>query len=257
MKVETDRRVVNLPICVGMNEDGAPDAPSDNTRILIVMNEMNSPDGLIQAIGFDPELDLVACKATWKNALDWLSNECADVILIYSQDRSVEWISGIRECRRRDPHCDVVVLAENFDANNALACIEAGAVGYLLCGDDSIETTLAGVKELKHGGAPLDTLVARHLVQRIFTAPPVTQSGARPRAAPDAVESLQEKLTSREQSILSLLARGDTYAELAEVLGITVRTVETHAKNIYRKMSVHSRSEAVFEAHQAGLLESW
>jgi DNA-binding NarL/FixJ family response regulator len=150
----------------------------------------------------------------------------------------------------------VVVLADELDADNTFECIEAGAVGYLLRNADDCDGVVTGIKKLKHGGAPLDAKVARQLLQRISV----------PRAARDEVSrgkvvSLEtvrlETLTKRERSILALMARGDTYAEVANVLEIAVRTVETHAKNIYRKLAVHSRSEAVFEAHRAGLLENW
>jgi DNA-binding CsgD family transcriptional regulator len=61
-------------------------------------------------------------------------------------------------------------------------------------------------------------------------------------------------LTNREKAVLELMARGDTYAEIAEILSIMVNTVESHVKNLFKKMSVHSRGEAVFEAYQDGLL---
>jgi DNA-binding CsgD family transcriptional regulator len=88
--------------------------------------------------------------------------------------------------------------------------------------------------------------IARQLLQRLA---PVPSS-----ATQDSASALHGMLTEREHEILLILSRGYTYAEAARLSGIAVSTVQSHVKNIYSKLNVGSKTEAVFEARQLGLL---
>jgi DNA-binding NarL/FixJ family response regulator len=76
----------------------------------------------------------------------------------------------------------------------------------------------------------------------------------RPQETDAFEENGAQLLTPRENAILELIAKGGSYAKVAEALGLSVGTVQTHVKNIYGKLSVHSRGEAVYEAHRRGLI---
>jgi len=95
----------------------------------------------------------------------------------------------------------------------------------------------------------MSPLIARQVVNRLRGAPP--EAVARDAAAPGAVV-----LSVRENEILDLISRGYTYAETARYLGLSEHTVQSHIKNIYGKLAVRSRGEAVFEAAKLGLLKS-
>ncbi|MCY1221219.1 Transcriptional regulatory protein LiaR [compost metagenome] len=129
-----------------------------------------------------------------------------------------------------------------------LASIEAGAIGYLLK-DETTDRIAASIGELRAGGSPMSPLIARQVVNRLRGAP--AEAVARDTAAPGAVV-----LSVRENEILDLISRGYTYAETARYLGLSVHTVQSHIKNIYGKLAVRSRGEAVFEAAKLGLLKS-
>ena len=114
--------------------------------------------------------------------------------------------------------------------------------GYLL--KDGTEDDLADhILSLNAGGSPMTPIIARQLLTRL--SPPVITSSASP---------ADDTLTVRERDILAKLARGYTYAETAELLGISPSTVQSHVKNIYSKLAVHSKTEAIHEARQLGLL---
>lgn len=100
--------------------------------------------------------------------------------------------------------------------------------------------------DLRAGGSPISPVIARKVLARM------RKSGAHINNPDDADTS--QALTRRENAILELIARGDSYAKVALALGVSVGTVQTHVKNIYGKLSVHSRGEAVFEAQRRGLL---
>jgi len=94
---------------------------------------------------------------------------------------------------------------------------------------------------LRAGGAPISPSIARRLLARM--------------RAPAAKPAASSPLSEREAEILSLVAKGLAFAEVAGALGISAHTVVAHVKKIYRKLAVHSRGEAVFEATQLGLLK--
>src|SRR5690606_10794850 len=128
------------------------------------------------------------------------------------------------------------------------ACIEAGAAGYVLK-NTGRENIVRALLDLHCGGSPISPLVARKVLARM-------RNDARPAAVnaePPIGESVH--LTRRESAILELIARGDSYAEMAQMLSVSVGTVQTHVKNIYAKLAVHSRGEAVYEAQRRGLLQ--
>jgi DNA-binding NarL/FixJ family response regulator len=129
-----------------------------------------------------------------------------------------------------------------------LRSFEAGARGYLL--KDGTEEDLAThIRALHAGGSPMSPLIARQLLARWQG----TQRPSAPRM-PSAPQSTVEPLSPRETQVLDLIARGFTYSEIAGQLLVSVTTVQTHVRNIYGKLGVHSKTEAVFEARHVGLL---
>jgi DNA-binding NarL/FixJ family response regulator len=150
-------------------------------------------------------------------------------------------IDLIREIARTLPEVDVMVVTVFGDEAHVLASIEAGATGYLL--KRSLNDTLgATVRELRAGGSPISPVIARQLLHRFrkdAPAQPVVDHGG---------------LSEREREVLLFIAKGFTVGEIANMLHLSAHTVATHVKHIYRKLAVHSRTEAVFEAGRMGLL---
>ena len=124
-----------------------------------------------------------------------------------------------------------------------LASIEAGATGYIL--KDSVpEEFVDLIKQLRTGGSPISPVIARQLLKRF-------KSGT---AAPRATRPEDNLLSPREAEILSLIAKGFSFGEIARLVSVSPHTVTTHVKKIYQKLAVHSRGEAVYEAGRMGLL---
>ncbi len=128
-----------------------------------------------------------------------------------------------------------------------VAAIEAGASGYLLK-DASAQRIAAGIHELREGGAPISPGIARRILARLRqpTQPPTVTS-----PMPLAPES---PLTTRETELLRMVAKGFSFETIGSLMDISPHTVVAHVKKIYRKLAVHSRGEAVYEASQLGLL---
>ncbi|MBD3729873.1 MAG: response regulator transcription factor [Sphingomonadales bacterium] len=137
----------------------------------------------------------------------------------------------------------VLVVTSFGDRDTVVNAIRAGADGYLLK-DSAPEVIARGIEVTLAGGAPISAAAAVYLLDRLRTAPLV-----------EAAEAEDSGLTAREVELLQLFARGDSYKEAARTLGISPLTVGNHVKSIYRKLAVHSRGEAVYEAIKTGQLK--
>lgn len=214
--------------------------------IAVVEDDAPLRDTLCAAINAQPGMQVSAALGSLADALAWLAQHPVDVLLTDLGLPDGSGIDLIRACAATHPRCDIMVITMFGDEKNVLSSIEAGAVGYILKDADQLDVARF-ISDLRQGGSPMSPLVARKLLLRAQPAPAV------PASAADTAEAI--KLTPREQEALDLIARGYTYGEIASLLAVSVNTVQTHIKNTYAKLSVHSRSEAVFEAQKMGLLQ--
>lgn len=136
-----------------------------------------------------------------------------------------------------------IVISVFGDEASVISALEAGADGYLL--KDSSEVA-DSILQVMQGGAPMSPAIAAHLLRRF--------RGPRPAAAPSDSQPARTVLAPRELALLECLARGLSYREAAQELTISHHTVADYVKAIYRKLSVNSRGEAVFEAVRTGLI---
>lgn len=216
-------------------------------RVMVVEDDALTSAALCLSIKAEPSLSLMAVFDSMQPALAWMQTGVLDVLLTDLGLPDGSGIELIRACRRRHPHCDIMVLTMSADETDVLACIEAGASGYLLKGTHKSDIARS-VMSLREGGAPMSPAIARMVLERVRAGQPVAVSA-------DKAARTDTRLTKREKVILDLIARGDTYGSIATMLTVSVGTVQTHIKSIYGKLSVHSRGEAVFEAQRQGLLK--
>jgi DNA-binding NarL/FixJ family response regulator len=146
----------------------------------------------------------------------------------------------IRHAARRTPHCNVMVVTVFAEEQLVVDCIEAGATGYLLKGS-SPQDIVTQIRLLVAGGSPISPTIARRLLSR-FT-------GHR------SVADNSPSLSAQELAVLSQSAKGYSYDEIADLLKLSRHTVETYVKRIYRKLQVHSKTAAVYEARKLGLFD--
>ena len=141
--------------------------------------------------------------------------------------------------------CDAkaLVVTSFGDRETVVSAFEAGADGYLLK-DSSPSVILDGIEVTLEGGAPISAPAAVYLLDRL-------------REQPGGLTETREDsgLTKREVELLELFAKGESYKGAARILGISPLTIGNHVKSIYRKLAVHSRGEAVYEAIKTGQLK--
>lgn len=240
------------------------------TRVLIVEDEPEFIRRFSNAVLDDAALSLIAAVGTGTAGLAMLDLEKPDVLIIDLGLPDMHGVQLISHAARTLPDCDVLVVTMFADDANVVASIAAGASGYLLK-DASAERISASIHELRAGGAPISPGIARRVLERfrLRVSPPdgadladVAQAtgaagAAGPAGAPAAparAAAEASPLTARETELLRMVAKGFTFDTIGTLLEISPHTVVAHVKKIYRKLAVHSRSEAVYEANQMGLL---
>lgn len=215
--------------------------------VLIVEDDAVTRKMLCLAIESDPGLKLLDAFDSVKPALAWLGSASPDVLMTDLGLPDGSGIDIIRACARRHPCTDIIVVTMMSDEANVLACIEAGASGYVLKDAGKMDIARA-VLDLRAGGSPMSPAIARMVLAKV-------RDKKKPAATKATQKSDATTLTKREAAILDLIAQGESYGDVAKTLSVSVGTVQTHIKNIYGKLAVHSRGEAVYEAHRRGLLQ--
>jgi DNA-binding NarL/FixJ family response regulator len=221
-----------------------------------------------------PDLEWVGAASDGMQGRALIAATPADVYLIDLGLPDMDGTELIRLACATHPDCEVIVVTMFADDTHILDSIEAGATGYFLK-DSAAGEIVDCIRTLVAGGAPVSPLIARKILQRLRQGP-VTAAMAAPQAAglaaaagavngartgtdtgPNAgttAVSAPALLTEREVQILGLLGKGLSYGEIGATLFISAHTVAQHIKNIYRKLAVHSRGEAVYAASRLGLL---
>jgi len=217
-----------------------------STSVLIVEDEPEFMRRFSTAVLADSGLQLVAAVSSGRAAIAMLDAQPTDVILLDLGLPDISGVEVIRHAARNHPDCDVLVVTMFADDKHVLASIEAGATGYLLK-DASAERIAASIHELRAGGSPISPGIARRVLARFRERNDLP-------AAPTTRADADAPLTDRETELLRLAAKGLSFETIGDVMGISPHTVVAHVKKIYRKLAVHSRGEAVYEAGQLGLL---
>lgn len=210
-------------------------------RVAIVEDDAILREELARVVTQNAGLDVCGLADTLAAGRALLSDN-PDVLLIDLALPDGSGVQLIREARACAPQIKIIVVSIFGDARSVVGAIEAGADGYLLKGADEKDAE-AAIRSVLGGGAPISPAVASHILVRM-----------RERAAQMQDAAPATQLTEKEVAVLTDLAKGFRYKEVARLHGISPHTVADHVKSIYRKLAVNSRSEAVFEAVQAGLI---
>jgi DNA-binding NarL/FixJ family response regulator len=221
--------------------------------VLIVEDEPEFLSRFSEAVLGDPRLRLLGAVSTGKAGLALMDAQPPDVLLVDLGLPDMSGIDLIRHAARHHGNCDTLVVTMFADDAHVIDSIEAGATGYLLK-DASAVRIAAAIHEVRDGGSPISPSIARRVLARFRVGTPPAPAAVASGAAAVATPAEPSPLSERETELLRLVAKGLSFDAVADVLSISPNTVVTHVKNIYRKLAVHSRGEAVHEARQMGLL---
>ena len=216
-----------------------PSLKRKNIRVAIVEDHAAYREIVCDVIRSAKGFELTGAYETVKEAM--ASIEATDIVLmdIGLPDRS--GIDGVRDLKKRADSPRVIMLTNFTDDDKIMQAIFVGADGYLLK-EASSQKILEAVQETIHGGISMTPFVARRVLE-IF------------KSRAEAADDSDIQLSAREQEVLGLLVQGFNYKKIAEKIFISPETVRNHIRNIYEKLHVHSRSEAVAKAIKQGLLK--
>lgn len=211
-------------------------------RILIIEDDEPTRERLVRAVEAHAELEIAAAVGTCREALLALRRDAPEVLLTDLALPDGNGIELIRAARALSSDILSMVVTVFGDEKSVLGAIEAGARGYLLK-DASAEGIGTAILQLLAGGSPITPAIAQHLILRFQQSAPVEVRASGP------------VLSEREHEVLELVVKGFTFPEIAGLLALSPHTIGTFVRRIYRKLEVRSRSEAVFEALQLGIVK--
>ena len=212
----------------------------DVVRVAVVDDQRLFTKGISGLVDMLPGVEVVGVAYDGEEAITLCRKEEPDVVLMDISMPKMDGISATREIKALLPQTAVVILTGHEEDEHVFEGIKAGAQGYLL--KDSEPEDLSRAIHTVYAG---DTIVAPDLAQKMLN----TFEGGRPGGAP-----LAPPLTERELEVIKALAQGMSDRQIANALGISEKTVRNHTSNIYRKLHIFDRTQAVIYAVREGVI---
>ncbi|MEO7990330.1 MAG: response regulator transcription factor [Chryseolinea sp.] len=169
-----------------------------------------------------------------EDALDNLNRDKPEIVLMDIELPGMNGIQGTKIIKDKSPHIDIIMVSVYEDSELVFEALKAGASGYITKSSNYMEL-LSALEEIMKGGAPMSSRIARMVIDNFHVNP-------------------NSPLTKRETEILQLISEGKTYTQISEELFISKETSKTHIKNIYSKLQVNSKSEAIAKANLEKLI---
>ena len=209
-------------------------------RVLLVDDHPLVRGGLRALLASEPLVSIVGEATNGSEAISRALELEPDVILMDLHMSEMNGIEATRQILRAQPRIGIIALTMLEDDDTVFAAMRAGARGYLLKGADEAEV-LRAIHAVAHGEAIFSPAIAGRLIQFFASVRPVPPAHLFP------------ELTEREREILGMIARGKSNPEIAEELTLSPKTVSNHVSNIFAKLQVVDRAQAVLRAQQAGI----
>jgi len=211
-------------------------------RVAVVDDQRLFARGLSGLVELLPGVEVVGVAYNGEEAIALCRKEEPDVILMDISMPKMDGISATREIKALLPRAAVIILTGHEEDEHVFEGIKAGAQGYLL--KDSEPEDLSRAIHTVYAG---DTIIAPDLAQKMLT----TFEGGRPGGS----AHLAPPLTERELEVIKALAQGMSDRQIARSLGISEKTVRNHTSNIYRKLHIFDRTQAVIYAVREGVID--
>ncbi|MEV6603682.1 response regulator transcription factor [Kutzneria sp. NPDC051319] len=205
-------------------------------RVVVVDDQLVMREGLVALLDLADDIEVVGSAGTGSEALELVTSVAVDVVLMDLRMPVMDGVEATRRISAAHPDLAVVVLTTYSDDESITTALQAGARGYLTKDAGRAEIT-AALRAVAAGQSTFDAAVSRRLVAALATPAP-------PPAG----------LTAREAEVLTLIARGLANADIAAALFIGETTVKTHINNLFAKIGVRTRPEAIRYAYSSGIV---
>jgi len=204
--------------------------------IAIVEDEKNYNNALKKVINYQQDMKVIAQFFDGNDAMQNLPAISPDVVMMDIQLQDMLGIEIIEKLRKDMPDTQFIMCTSFDDDEKIFNSLKAGAMGYLVKGE-SMDKILSSIRDVYQGGAPMSFSIARRVLRHFERKLPEIKGF--------------DELTVREKEILDLLSEGLLYKEIADKKCISIDTVKKHVGNIYRKLHVNNKVEAINKFNQS------
>jgi DNA-binding NarL/FixJ family response regulator len=215
----------------------------DPLRVLIADDHPLFRNGMRALLSSDPDMEVVGIATNGDEVISLAASLQPEVILMDLQMPGIGGIEATRRILHTSPHIRILVVTMFEDDHSVFASLRAGARGYILKDADEDEI-LRAIRAVGHGEAIFSPTIAQLLID-FFAAP-----------RPAILPHLFPELTDREREILLLIAQGYNNSAIARHLTLSLKTVANHVSNIFSKLQVADRAQAIIRAREAGFDQS-
>jgi DNA-binding NarL/FixJ family response regulator len=203
-------------------------------RVMIVEDDQEIRNSFTLIVNSSQKFMVVNAYGTAEEAIANLNRDKPEIVLMDIELPGVNGIHGTKVIKDKSPHTDIIMVSVYEDSELVFEALKAGASGYITKSANYMEL-LTALEEIVKGGAPMSSRIARMVIDNFHVNP-------------------NSPLTKRETEILQLISEGKTYTQISEELFISKETAKTHIKNIYSKLQVNSKSEAIAKANLEKLI---
>jgi DNA-binding NarL/FixJ family response regulator len=203
-------------------------------RVLIIEDDQEIRNSFVLIVNSSQRFVVVNSYSNCEAAIKNLLYDKPEIILMDIELPGMNGISGTKIIKDKLPHAEIIMVSVYEDSDLVFEALKAGASGYITKSANYMEL-LSALDEIIRGGAPMSSRVARMVIANFHVNP-------------------SSPLTKRETEILQLISEGKTYTQISEELFISKETSKTHIKNIYSKLQVNKKSEAIAKATSEKLI---
>lgn len=203
-------------------------------RVMIVEDDQEIRNSFTLIVNSSQKFTVTNSYRNCEDALHNLHLDKPEIVLMDIELPGMNGIQGTKIIKEKSPHIDIVMVSVYEDSEMVFEALKAGAAGYITKSSNYMEL-LSALEEIVKGGAPMSSRIGRMVIDNFHVNP-------------------NSPLTKRETEILQLISEGKTYTQISEELFISKETSKTHIKNIYFKLEVKCKSEAIAKANLEKLI---
>lgn len=203
-------------------------------RVVIVEDDQEIRESFNLIVNSSQRFTVVGAYGNCEDAIAALNRDKPEIVLMDIELPGMNGIKGTQIIRDKSTGTEVIMVTVYEDSDLVFEALKAGASGYITKSANYTEL-LSALEEIMRGGAPMSSRIARMVIDNFHINP-------------------NSPLTKRETTILQLISEGKTYTQISEELFISKETAKTHIKNIYSKLQVNSKSEAIAKANHDKLI---
>lgn len=208
---------------------------TNKKRVLVVEDDSEIRNSFSLIVNSSPNFFVVNAYGSCEEAIKYLNGDKPDIVLMDIElPGGMNGIQGTKIIKDKSPHSEIIMVTVYEDSELVFDALKSGASGYITKSANYLEL-LSALEEIVKGGAPMSSKIARLVIDNYHVNP-------------------NSPLTKRETEILTLISEGKTYTQISEELFISKETSKTHIKNIYAKLQVRSKSEALAKANLEKLI---